>query len=188
MEKASAGRESRWRSQWEMIAFPAAEKSQQLFASRRFLCTLCWQCIYPWLFELGTYCCQSWARTSRDFDARVLWPGSPIISALWSLSSVDTLPAKAALRGAEDADVCPPCWPAPPALTAQVRFSNCKDVKKANKTQATSSSSLIQCRTNEVGGDFTLGRGDDAWQRVCAPCRACRPLLLEVCFAVSSGG
>lgn len=38
MEKNSAGRESRWRSQWEKIAFPAAEKSQLFFASRRLLC------------------------------------------------------------------------------------------------------------------------------------------------------
>ena len=71
--------------------------------------------------------------------------------------------------------MCPPCWLPPLAHTSQVCFSSCKDVKKANKTRATPSSSLIQRRTNEVGDDYTLGRGDDAWHRICAPCGLAAP-------------
>lgn len=90
---------------------------------------------------------------------------------------------KAALRGVEDADMCPPRWPSPPAHTAQVCFSSYKDVKKVNKTRAIPSSSLIEHRTNEVGGNFTFGRGDDAWHP--APCGLAAPcfwksLLLSV--------
>lgn len=88
----------------------------------------------------------------------------------------------------DQVDKCPPRWPPPPARTAQVCFSSCEDAEKANKTRATPSSSPIQRRTKEVGDDFTLGRGDDAWQRVRAPCGLAAPLLSEVHFAVSSGG
>lgn len=154
-----------------------------LFASGRFLGALCRRCICSWLFELGRRCCDSWARTNPSGfrHACALAGGS------WHFSPLAVVfGGHAACEGSseERADVCPPRWLPPPAHPAQVCFSSCKDVKKANKTRASPSSSLIQCRTNEVGDNYTLGRGNDAWQRVRAPCGLAAPPLLEVCFAV----